>query len=60
MESYKAQLVLTIIKNNMFFDSCNILGAKYNFNEISNDKITIGIPDTVFDKSKEKKLYYLH
>ena len=56
MESYKAQLVLTIIRNNMFFESCKIFGVKFNFNEILNDQVIIDIPDTVFDKSKEKKI----
>jgi len=56
MESYKAKLVLTIIRNNMFFESCKIFGVKYNFNEILNDQIIIDISDIVFNKSKEKKV----
>ena len=56
MESYKAKLVLNIIRNNIFFESCKILGTIYNFNEILNDQVIIDIPDTVFDKSKEKKI----
>jgi len=49
-----AQLIITLIKQEKCFDSCEILGSTYNFDKISDDKLIIDIPDEKFGISKEK------
>ena len=55
MES-NTKIVITLIKKDMFFESCEILNSFYCFNEMTDDKLIIDVPDEKFDKSKEKIL----
>ena len=49
-----AKLIITLIKKEPFFDSCEILNSIYYFDKIPNDKLIIDIPDEKFGISKEK------
>ena len=53
MESKEVKLVLTILKNEIYFDSCEVFGFIYNLEKLQ--KLIIDIPKYVFAESKERK-----
>ena len=53
MESH-TKIIITLIKKDMSFESCEILNTIYNLNDLPNDKLIIDVPDKKFDESKEK------
>ena len=53
MESKEVKLVLTVLKNEIYFDSCEVFGSTYNLEKVK--KLTIDVPKYVFAESKERK-----
>ena len=53
METKEVKLVLTIVKKEIYFGSCEVFGSIYDLK--TDENVTIAIPNYLFAESKEKK-----